>query len=229
MAARSRRGVALFAALALTAVIGLLAAGGVAFTRLSQRTWRDAYVDASLTRAADYALATVLADAHRLSLAELPFGQTATTSVAVPSGLALSAVVGVTRLPSGLLWIVAEVTESGGAGRRRFNLVVRYPSLGQHLPGAVTSRGDVSLANDVVFAAADTNQDLECIGRGFAGVVVPAGVSTDGVDSAHSLTSLAATDSAAYLLTARQLALLQSIGRFTHIRGDTVIAGGAFN
>ena len=229
MGARSRRGVALFAALALTAVIGLLAAGGVAFTRLSQRTWRDAFVDASLTRGADYALATVLADAHRLSLAELPLGQTVTTSVAVPGAVPLSAVVGVTRLPSALLWIVAEVTEGGGAGRRRFNLVARYPSLGQHLPGAITSRGNVSIANDVVFAPADTSQDPECAGRGFAGVVVPAGVATDGVDSARVITSAAATDSAAYLLTSRQLALLHSTGRFTHVRGDTVIASGAFD
>ena len=121
------------------------------------------------------------------------------------------------------------MTESGGAGRRRFNLVARYPSLGQQLPGAITSRGNVSLASDVVVVAADTNQDPECTGRGFAGVVVPPGVSAEGADSARSLASPTAADSTAYLLTSRQLAVLQSVGRFTHVGGDTVIGGGGFS
>ena len=72
---RPPRGVALFAALALMSVIALLVAGAAASTRASQRASRLARTDASLTTAADYALANVLADARGLGFADLPLGR----------------------------------------------------------------------------------------------------------------------------------------------------------
>ena len=53
MRARRRRGIALFAALGLMAVIALLIAGAAASTTLAQRALRLVRIDVSLTTATD--------------------------------------------------------------------------------------------------------------------------------------------------------------------------------
>ena len=98
-----RRGVVLFAALALMSVIALLVAGATASTRASQRASRLAHTDASLTTAADYALTNVLGDAQELGLADLPLGTPTVLDVPIPGAPDVHASVAVTRLPAGVL------------------------------------------------------------------------------------------------------------------------------
>ena len=59
---QSRRGVALFAALALTAIIGLLVGGLFASGRWARRAATSAHVDAQLTAATDFALMSIVAE-----------------------------------------------------------------------------------------------------------------------------------------------------------------------
>jgi len=222
---RQRRGVALFAALSLAMVVGLLVTGAIATTRLMQRGWRVERTDAELTMDADAALGTTLAMLHSRALDETPLGIPVSVSVPLANAPG-TARVSVTRLPLGILWMVAEVTRPEG-GYRRANLVARFPSI---LRGhaAIMARGDVELASDVSLTT-DTDVEADCEDPGGAVIDVVSGAKIAFRDSAAAVSSGEADDTAAYLLTASQLAALQRTGRFDHVLGDTTIAGGAFD
>ena len=226
--AHPRRGVALFAALALMSLIALLVAGATASTRASQRASRLAHTDASLTTAADYALANVLADARGLGLSDLPLGTPTVLDAPIPGAPDVDVSVSVTRLPAGVLWMVADALAGADRGHRRVNLVAAFPSLGGRIAGAVTSRGDVEIGPDVTFLP-DSSTDPECavvVGRPIA--VAPSAV-VIGIDSSAISVSAYARDSATYYLTARQLDVLREAGRFVHVLGDTTISTGSFD
>jgi hypothetical protein len=227
---RSRRqGIALFAALALMSVIALLVAGAAASTRLGQRTARLARIEVLLTTATDYALATVLANALHLALADLPFARPVTIDVAIPGATDVHVVVAVTRLPQGVLWMVADASAGGvDLGHRRVNLVARFLSIGPRPPAGVVSRGDVQLGAGVTVAA-DTSSDPECAASANSAIVVAPGAVVTSVDSTHVVSSPAALDSASYFLLARQLDALRDGGQLLHVPGDTTIAGGVFD
>jgi len=222
---RQRRGVALFAALSLAMVVGLLVTGAVATTRVMQRGWRIERTDAELTFDADAALSTVLATLHTRGLDDTVFGIPVTLSVPLANAPD-AATVSVTRLPLGTLWMVAEVFRADG-GYRRANLVARFPSI---LRGrsAVMARGDVELADDVSITS-DTDVEPDC--EDPRGAVVEASPDANIAfhDTSVAVRSGEADDSAAYLLTASQLAALQRTGRFDHVFGDATIAGGVFD
>lgn len=224
---RVPRGIALFAALALMTVIALLVAGATASTRSSQRASRLAHMDALLTTAADYAVITTLANARPLALANLPLGvaSVVATDASAPD---VQVTVAVTRLPAGVLWMVADAIAASDGGHRRVSMVADYPWLGGPAIGAVVSRGDVEIGPAVEFLA-DTSVDPECsltVGRPI--VVAPTAVVSGG-DSTAVMESAAALDSSTYYLTARQLELLREGGRLVHVVGDTTIAGGSFD
>jgi len=222
---RPRNGVALFAALSLTMVVGLLVTGAVATTRVMQRGWHVERTDAELTMDADAALSAVLAKQHNLGLDDIALGAPLTLAVRLLNAPG-SATVSVTRLPGGVLWMVADVSRSAG-GHRRANLVARFPSI-LYGHAAVMARGDVELASDVSITS-DSASDPECEDAHGAVVDVVSGAKVASPDSSIAVSSGEASDSATYLLTAFQLAALQRTGRFDHVRGDTTIAGGAFD
>lgn len=223
-----RRAIALFAALALMAVIGLLVAGAVASSTIAQRSARLAHTDALLTMGGDYALGTVVADPARYGLADLEFGRAAALDVALPDAAGPHAVVTATRLRNGTVWLVAEVALSGlDTGRRRTNLVLQYPTIGPLPSAGIVARGSVRLGRDVRFVP-DSATDPECSQLPAADVIVAPGAVVTGESGARAMVSPAARDSIAYFLTAGQLAALGSRGQVVRVRGDTVISGGSF-
>ena len=222
---RRRRGVALFAALSLAMVIGLLVTGAVATTRVMQRGWRVERTDAELTMDVDAALSGVLGALHTVGLDDTALGRPVTVSVPLANAPG-TAIVSVTRLPGGLLWMVAEASR-GQDGDRRANLVARFPSI-LHGHAAVMARGDVELASDVSITS-DSDTEADCEDPRGAVVNVASGANVAFGDSSAIVTSGEASDSAAYLLTAFQRAALERAGRFDHVRGDTTIAGGVFD
>jgi len=228
MTPRARRGVALFGALSLTMIVGLLVAGAVATTSLVQRSWRAERADLALLMDADEALGDVLSRAHGLLLDDAPLGKRIAVSVPVDNTRA-SASVSVTRLPGGVLWMVSDVYGIGADdGHRRVNLVARFPSILPRMAGAIIARGDVSLASDVsITADTDTEFDCEDPVGGVVAVAPDAKVAFD--DSSKIVTSARAADSSTYLLTASQRAAVRQTGRIDHVQGDTTIDGGAFD
>jgi hypothetical protein len=208
-------------------VIALLVAGAVASMRLGQRSRRLMATDALLTTAADYALGTALADWRRLRLADLPLGQPTALDIPTSQG-GIHARVVITRLPLGLLWLVADVSAGDDRGHRRTNLVVRFRPVGPVPSAPIVAQGDVQLGSGVVFAA-DTSQDPECAVWSGPRVVVAPGSEVGGLDSATVVTSAGAADSASFFLTPRQLAALGETGSVVHVMGDTAIDGGSFD
>src|SRR5262249_17262282 len=107
---RSRRGVALFAALALLGLLALLVGGSLAAFRLRGRSSEFSTTDAMLTAAADYALDSVAASARTLGIDTLPLGVSKTFSLRVPGRDGLAPVVVATRLVNNVAWLVADIT-----------------------------------------------------------------------------------------------------------------------
>jgi hypothetical protein len=140
--------------------------------------------------------------------------------------------VSATRLPGGIIWFVAALGAGGpDSGRRMINLVARFPSLGPVAPAGIVARGGVVTSDAVAFSV-DTATDADCAERSpSAEVIVSPGSSTSLGSGQRAAVSNVAGDSAAYLLTAPQLAALDSAapGPVVHVRGDTTIAGGAFD
>ena len=224
---RTRRGIALFAALALTAVIVLLVAGATAASRSDQRASRLARTEAVLTAAADYALAIVTRDASSLALADLPLGTPTLIDAPIDGAPDVRVAVAVTRLPAGVLWMVADASAATDQGRRRVNLVTVFPWVGRVFAPVVT-RGDVDIGPGVAFLA-DTSTDPECASLVGRPIVVAPSASVSGIDSSMIAASSSALDSATYFLTGRQLAVLDASGRVVHVRGDTTIESGSFD
>ncbi|HTE43676.1 MAG TPA: hypothetical protein VK636_00420 [Gemmatimonadaceae bacterium] len=226
---RSRRGIALFAALMLMVLIALLVAGAVAASTAAQRSSRLSANDALLTASTDYALGTVLADARSFRLADLAMGQATALDLSASASGVTQVTVNATRLPGGVVWLVADATIAGGdQGHRRVNLVVRFPNLGAFPDAPIVARGDVHLGHDVVFQS-DASGDGECARTPTLDVIVgPTSVVTGG-DSSRVATRPMAMDVATYFLSASQLAALDTGGAVVHVRGDTTITGGAFD
>jgi len=220
-----RRGVALFAALSLTMIVGLLIAGAVATTRLMQRESHTEQADAELSMDVDDALGVVLSTLHARNLDDTPLGKPTTLSVPSASGTGVASV-SVTRLPLGLLWMVADVSRIS-EGRRRVNLIARFPSI-LRAHAAIMARADVELAADVSITA-DADTEPDCEDPQGAIVALSSRARANFHDTSAVVSSGEASDSSAYLLTAFQLAALQHTGRFDHVLGDTAIAGGAFD
>jgi hypothetical protein len=226
---RTRRGIALFAALALMALIALLVAGAVASSTAAQRSARLTFIDAALTSAADYALNTILADPHDFGLADLALGQRTLLDISVPSMKDARVFVGVTRLPGGVLWLVADAASTDvDQGHRRLNLIARFPVVGALPEAGIVARGNVHLGRDVFFQA-DTSHDPECTAPASVDVVIAPGAHVSGGDSSRVAIRSSAADTSAYFLMASQLAVLDSARAIVHVRTDTTITGGSGN
>jgi hypothetical protein len=138
----------------------------------------------------------------------------------------VSASVAATRLPSGVLWMVAATSLAGlDSGARRVSLVARFPSLGPLPSAAIVSRGSVR-ARGVTFGM-DSTSDPECSATGAPAVVVGPGATADVVAGTPTAVRQSAADSATYYLAARQLVLLDSGSGVVHVHADTTIAGGS--
>jgi hypothetical protein len=228
----ARRGLALFAAIAVMALIGLLVAGALASFTMAERSSRLAVTDAELMTSADYALGTMLADARRFGFADLALGAPVTFQIAPPGLSGVRVVVTATRLPGGVVWLVADATSNDvNQSKRRINFIIRFPSVGL-LPGAaIIARGNVRLGSGVVFqpTQSDSARDAECIDAAPFDVIVAPGAAVSGGDSSRVVSRASSADSATYYLTASQRATLDSNSAVVHVRGDTTIAGGALN
>jgi hypothetical protein len=227
----ARRGIALFAALALMMIIALLVVGGAAASTLAHRASRLSQSDALLTAAGDYAANTLLADPVAYGLADLPLGQTHIVVIGdSAAGSATSARVAVTRLRNGVLWLVAEASIQGvDQGHRRINVVAHFPFLGPPPSAVVTSRGGVRVGNGVVFLSDSSHDDAECAVSASADVIVTPGSTNFGTDSVRVTAQGGAADSTTYFLSRGQLAALDETGLAVHVRGDTTIAGGVMD
>ena len=222
-----RRGVALFAALGMTAVIGLLIGGMVASTTLAQRSASATHVDARLNAAADFALGWLIEHQHARGLADLPLGE-ASVFGSVPTGASgIVATVSATRLPGGVLWLVGETTTGAAwAGRRRVNLIARWRQMGRVPPAAIVARGNVRLAAGVLVAA-DTTGDAECrVGANSLHVVTSPAAAVTSPDSLLIAVDSVALDSGTYLMSARQRSMLDSLPGVLHVTHDTTVSAG---
>ncbi len=227
---RSRSGIALVAALTLVTLLGVFVAALVATSVASQRAVRAGQSSASTLARADFALATVLGDPATYALASLPLGVTRQFDVGVAQTAGVHVDVGVTRLPRGVLWMVADAFIAGiDSSRRRVNLVAQFPVLAPTPIAAIESRGDVSLGSDVTIAT-DTTGDADCAASfGAPNVVTAAGATVGAPPEIRTSTSPLAADSNSYLLTARQRSILMGSAGVVHAMGDTTIAGGSFD
>jgi hypothetical protein len=227
LSGRGRAGVALFAALAILALVALLAGGALASFRLASRSSRFANTDAVLTAAADFAVTSVAMNAVQFGLDTLPLGVARNVAPIPPSTNSVTPTVVATRLAGGVVWLVADATQGGIAGgHRRINLVMRWRSPGQLPPSALVARGDVRLAAGATFSV-DTTGDADCRAVPSADVTVPAGAVVTQVSGTSVSSAPTAADSTTYMLTSSQIAQLTGPG-VTHVAGDTTIAGGVF-
>jgi hypothetical protein len=225
----ARRGVALLAALAVLGLVGLLVAGGFAAATIAARSSDVARVDALLTASADFALNTVLGAPS--ALVDLPLG--VATPITVPSpDSSVAIVASATRLPAGVLWIVADARTSDVLqGRRRFGLVARFPIPATMPPAPLIARGNVAAGSGATFLS-DTSRDAECAeSLGAAAVIAPGSVA--GLpDGAASQSSPSAADSSTYYMAVAALwsrAPPDAMPGVTHVRGDTTLGGGSFS
>jgi len=227
---RGRRGIALVGALALLTISGIVVAALVASSITAQRSTRLGGSDAAALASAEYAASSILARASTYGLAGLPLGVTQRFDVAVEQTSELRVDVGVTRLPHGVLWLVAEAVLRGlDSSERRINLVAQFPDLGPLPTAAIESRGDVSLASDVTITT-DTTGDAECAaGPSAPNVVAAGGASVAASPAIRVETRSVAADSDSYLLNPRQRSILGSGPGVAHVVGDTTIGGGAFD
>lgn len=227
MRLQPRSGIALVAALGVMTLLGLMIAGAFAASFLGERSARLAQSDALLDASADYAVTTVLADARGYGLADLSLGQARSFDVTVPSAPSVHATVAVTRLAAGVLWLVGDATIAGvDQGRRRVNLVARFPVLGGTPPAAVVARGNVVASDSVTFGA-DTSGDADCAVASSIDVATSPGATARVADSSRARVLASAGDSTTYYMSSRQMAMLDSAANVVHVHGDTTITGGS--
>ncbi len=231
--ARARPGLALFAALTLMAILGILIAGAVAAVRTAERSGRLAESDARMESSADYALGELLTAPDRYGLADLPLGAGRTFALVGAgdggsSGPVVSVSVSATRLPANVLWLAASVANAApDSGRRRIGLVARFPVAGAVPPAPIVARGDVTARDGVSFSS-DSTSDVDCAAPRTADVVTPPAARVTLAAGARASASALASDTNVYFLTTGQLARLDSSPSVVHVRGDTTIRGGAF-
>jgi hypothetical protein len=227
---RRRAGIALVAALTLVTLLGIGVASLVAVSVSATRAVRLGQGGATTLASAEYGASTVLGDPQTYQLASLPLGVTQHVVVSVGQTFAVTVNVGVTRLPRGVLWFVADAGVAGiDSGERRVNLVAQFPNVAPLPSAGIESRGDVSLGSGVTITT-DTVGDADCAARSTAPSVVTApGAQVTAPPGVHAEARTAAGDSNSYLLTAAQRALLAAAPGVTHVAGDTTIAGGSFD
>lgn len=226
---RPRRGVALFAALALTAIIALLVGGVVTSMRLARRAATSVHADAQLTAAADYALLTIVAEQRVRRLADPPLGH-ATVFANVPTGDAsIDATVSATRLPHDVLWLVGEARpRSMWSGSRRVNLIARWQPMGGIPAAAIVSRGNVRLGSGVIIHV-DTTGDADCRDPFGAQLIVGDSAVVTSADTLRVRHAPAADDSSSYFLSAAQRKLLDQAPGIARVAHDTTIVDGRFD
>ena len=210
-------------------LLGIMIAGAVASSIGARHAVQFSQSDATLSASADYALGGVLASWQEFLLADMPLGEAKSFESTVSQSAPVHVSVAVTRLPDNLLWLVADARSNGlDRGRRRFGLVARFGVPGSPPPAGVVARGNVSLSSDVRMAL-DTTGDVDCAApRDNPDVLVaPSATWTTGT-AIHVSADARAADSAAYYLTARQRAWLDSAIVVHHVFGDTTIAGGTY-
>jgi hypothetical protein len=208
----ARSGLALFAALSLLVLLGILTAGAFAATTLAQRAARLGQSDEALAAAADYAATTILGATDSLGLAGLPLGVTRSFDVPPPQADLVTTTVEVTRLPHQLLWLVAEARQTTSGGRRRVGMLARFHVVGPTPAAGLVARGDIGTADSVVVTV-DSTGPPDCRPATAALAVL----------TAHP------GDSTSYFLEPWQLAALDSAPLVRHVRGDTTITGGVFS
>jgi hypothetical protein len=226
----NRQGIALVAALTLVVLSGLVIAALVASSVTAQRSMRLGRTGATALASAEYAMSTVLGAPVAYQLATLPLGVPAKFGVLVPQTSSVYVDVAVTRLPRGVLWLVADAAVAGiDSGRRRVNMIARFPSIGPPPAGAIESRGDVSLAPGVTIST-DTTGDADCAALFGAPMVVTApGATVSASPGVNSEARAIAGDSNSYFLTVPQRAMLATSAVVTHVVGDTTISGGSLD
>lgn len=225
----SRRGIALFAALGMIAIVGLLIGATVASTTLAQRSASATHVDARLNAAPDFAIGWLIEQQHATGLADQPLGEPVVFS-GVPTGTdGFVATVAATRLPGGVLWLVGEATTNAAwLGRRRVNLIARWRQIGRVPPAGIVARGNVRIAAGVVVAA-NTTGDAECrVPPNSSQIALPTGATVTSPDSLLVSIDSAARDSTLYLLSARQRTALDSF-RVVRVTHDTTLSSGRFD
>jgi hypothetical protein len=220
--------VALFGALSLLVLLGLLVAGAVAATLLDRRSARFANADAELTVAADYALQTVLAEWDVRGLAAIRDGVMQSSVVTIP-GSTVRATVDVTALAAGVLWMVATVKPEHGDETRRINLIARFPFETYQPDAPLTSAGDVQLGAGVRFTT-DTATDRGCARAPSAEVILANAATLVVSDTTRAPVVVArratASDSAHYLFGV-DVVNRRARSRVIYVAGDTTIADGA--
>lgn len=227
---RRRRGVALFAALSLLALLGLLVAGGFATSLLDRRSASVARTDAELTTTADFALQTVLGDWEARRLADLRIGETRSTAVDVGSDVT-RATVSATALPAGLLWLLADVASDRSEGTRRVNLVARFPFVAFLPDAALTSNGDVQLGAEVRFSV-DSTGDRGCTHAPTADILLSPSAAISITDTTRTRVTVerraSVADSTRYLL-AIDSTTRRNNPHVVYIGGDTTLTDGSID
>lgn len=228
----AREGIALFAALSLLALLGLLVAGSFAAIVLSSRTSRLAQVDARLDAAAEYALWAPVTDWAAWDLAGLRVGATRSRLVPIPTASDVRAIVSATRLPRGVLWVVADARSiMGEEAHRRLNLLLRLPPSEPLPEAAIVARGDVRLGPRVRIDV-DSAQIRECASLPSAGVALVDGatltVTNDpGAPVITSVASIAAGDSSMYRLRGIGWSALAGGAGVSIAPGDLTLPAGS--
>jgi hypothetical protein len=227
---KARRGVALFAALALTAIVGLLVSGIVTSTRLARRGANSAHTDARLAAAADFALLTIAGGHRARGLADLPLGRPRVLDNVPTGDVSIDATVSATRLPHDLLWLVAEARpRSTWTAKRRVNLIARWHPMGG-LPGAaIVSRGNVRLGPGVNIHA-DSTGEADCrVDQLGAQLIVGESAVVKSADTVRVQQAQSADDSLTYFLSAVQRARLNNASAIVRVGHDTTISNGRFD
>lgn len=229
-ARESRRGVALFAALAFTAIIGLLIGGLVASGRWARRAVMSTQADAQLTAAADFALMSIIAEHRTRRLADLPLGRSGVFADVAAGDGSVEATVSATRLARDVLWLVGEARpRSQWSGMRRVNLIARWRLVGPIPDAPIVARGNVRLGSSVAIQI-DSTGDADCRAELFGAQVI---VGTDAVvafaDTLRVRHAPTADDSASYFLAPSQRSLVENAPGVVRVAHDTTIAGGGFD
>lgn len=218
-----RDGVALFAALGLMAVVGLLIGGTLASVTLARRATTAAHTDARLTSAAEFAVTSMLGE-RASEIAEVSFGRATVFDVAAGAD-GVRATVAATRLPADVVWLVAEVESP--LARRRVNVVARWRPIMRAPSAPIVARGNVRVAPGVVIES-DSVSDVDCRASPSAPHIIVGPGSVVVSDSLHATIDSVAADSATFLATAVQRAALDTLRPILRVHGDTTLSSGSF-
>ena len=163
--AGSRSGVALVAVLYFLVIAALTSIAVVFGTRAAVRRSADARTDAGLVAAADVAVHGALATWNAAERGAQRIGTTVELRPQAATGVAVT--LWITRLASSSFSLVAEARDAAGPARR-VALLVRVPLDQPHVPAALTSAVDLSIADGVAI----NSNDGSCIDTAAHALVV---------------------------------------------------------